>query len=66
MRLRDLLQRTGLTQDEVELYFGSLSILILGMIVVWLRDGEDHFAVPRFQLTRCCGGGAEYSRSKGD
>ena len=37
MRLRDLLQRTGLTQDEVELYFGSLSILILGMIVVMAK-----------------------------
>jgi hypothetical protein len=37
MHLRELLQRTGLTQDEVELYFGSLSILILGIIIVWLH-----------------------------
>jgi hypothetical protein len=35
MHLRDLLHKTGLAQDEVELYFGSLSILILGMIIVW-------------------------------
>jgi hypothetical protein len=37
MHLRDLLKNNSSKRDEFELFFGSLIILILGMIIVWLQ-----------------------------